>query len=350
VAITDTGVMPAGVSLRSRRLRAAGFSFAAVIFALVVAGVLVVVAGGNPFGAYASFVEGSLGSRFAIGLVFVQTTPLLLIGLGLALAFRGRVYNIGAEGQFYMGALAGGAVGGALGSFAAGPAAISIAVVAGIAGGAAWGLIVGVLKARWRVNEVISSLLLNYIATFVFAYVVRRPLRDPEATFIVGKELRSANHLPVVSALSAHAGILIAFALVPVVWYAAERAPFGFRVRMMGLNSEAAHAAGVNTPLLIATLMAISGGFAGLAGIIQVLGVTYRLDPALSNGYGFTAIVVALLGRLNAVGVLLAALFVGVLTVGGQAMAVQRGLPFASVLAIEGIFVVFVLIANRFVS
>jgi simple sugar transport system permease protein len=342
--------MPAGVSLRTKRLRAAAWSLAAVVFALIVCGVLVVIAGGNPFDAYKSFVDGSLGSRFAIGLVLVQATPLLLIGLGLSLAFRGRVYNIGAEGQFYMGALAGGAVGGALGGFVAGAGAIGISVVAGIAGGAFWGLIVGVLKARWRVNEVISSLLLNYVATFVFGYVVRRPLRDPEATFIVGKELRSADRLPVVSWLSAHAGILIAVALVPVVWYAAERAPFGFRVRMMGLNAEAAHAAGVNTPAMIVTVMAISGGFAGLAGIIQVLGVAYRLDPALSNGYGFTAIVVALLGRLNAIGILLAALFVGVLTVGGQSMAVNGGLPFASVLAIEGIFVVFVLVANRFVS
>jgi simple sugar transport system permease protein len=249
-----------------------------------------------------------------------------------------------------MGALTGGAIAGWLGSLTGGRAAITVAVVAGIAGGAAWGLVVGVLKALWRVNEVISSLLLNYVATFVFAYAVRKPLRDPQATFIVGKELRSADQLPVVSALSAHAGILIALALVPVVWYAAERAPFGFRVRMMGLNAEAARAAGVNTPTLIASLMAISGGFAGLAGIIQVLGVTYRLDPALSSGYGFTAIVVALLGRLNAVGVLLASLFIGVLTVGGQAMAVERGLPYASVLAIEGIFVVFVLIANRFIG
>src|SRR5262249_61731236 len=118
----------------------------------------------------------------------------------------------------------------------------------------------------------------------------RKPRRDPQATFIVGKELRSADQLPVVSALSAHAGILIALALVPVVWYAAERAPFGFRVRMMGLNAEAARAAGVNTPTLIASLMAISGGFAGLAGIIQVLGVTYRLDPALSSAYRFPPI------------------------------------------------------------
>jgi simple sugar transport system permease protein len=350
VAITETGVLPSGVSLRSRRLRATASSLAAVVLALIVGGILVIVAGGNPFSAYASFLSGSLGSRFAIGLVLVQTTPLLLIGLGLALAFRGRVYNIGAEGQFYMGALAGGVVGAALGSVAAGPGAIALMVVAGIAGGAAWGLIVGLLRARWRVNEVISSLLLNYVATYIFAYVVRKPLRDPQASFLVGKELRSANQLPTVSWLSAHAGILIAFALVPVVWYAAERAPFGFRVRMMGLNAEAARAAGVNTPALIATLMAISGGFAGLAGIVQVLGVTYRLDPALSNGYGFTAIVVALLGRLNAIGVLLAALFIGTLTVGGQAMAVDRGLPFASVLAIEGVFVVFVVIANRFVT
>ncbi len=347
MAVSESPVLAAPLLGQGRRLKAVASSFAAVALALVVGGVLIVISGGNPFAAYRSLVDGSLGSELAIGQVLVQATPLLLIGLGLALAFRGRVYNIGAEGQFYIGALAGGALGGVLGAGPSAPLTMTLSLLVAIAGGALWGLVVGILRAEWGVNEVISSLLLNYVATFLFAYMVRRPLRDPQASFVVGKELDHAVRLPSFGALSAHIGFVIAFALVPLVWYAAERTPFGFRIRMMGLNAEAAHTAGVNTRSMTIRLMAISGSFAGLAGMVQVLGVTYRLDPALSPGYGFTAIIVALLGRLRASGVLLAALFIAALTVGGQSMSIDQGLPFASVLAIQGIFVLFVVIADR---
>jgi simple sugar transport system permease protein len=274
-------------------------------------------------------------------------TPLLIIGLGLSLAFRARVYNIGAEGQLFVGALAGGTL--LLQVKSNGSLLIALALVAGIVGGALWASIVGFFRARWGVNEVISSLLMNYIAIFGFSYVIRKPLGDPAAgNSLASEAIPSDTRLPFIPDIFAHYGIFIALALVPIVAYVARMTPFGHRVRMMGLNAEAAGVAGVNTRRLIVVLMAISGGLAGLAGVIQLVGVEGRMDAGISAGYGFTAIIVALLGRLDAFGVLLAAVLISFLHVGGQAMSIENGLPYSIILAIEGVFVLFVLAADRF--
>jgi simple sugar transport system permease protein len=199
------------------------------------------------------------------------------------------------------------------------------------------------------VNEVISSLLMNYIAIFGFSYVIRKPLGDPAAgNSLASEAIPSDTRLPFIPDIFAHYGIFIALALVPIVAYVARMTPFGHRVRMMGLNAEAAGVAGVNTRRLIVVLMAISGGLAGLAGVIQLVGVEGRMDAGISAGYGFTAIIVALLGRLDAFGVLLAAVLISFLHVGGQAMSIENGLPYSIILAIEGVFVLFVLAADRF--
>lgn len=331
---------------RSRRLKAGLASLGAVALSLVVGGLLVVIAGGDPVSAYGALIDGAFGSPYAIGQMLVLMVPLLIIALGLALAFRGRVYNIGAEGQLFMGALAAGVVAIFLPvGFA--PLLIAASVLAGTAAGAAWGGIVGVLRARWGVNEVITSLLLNFVAILIFTYCVRRPLRAPGSPDLQGRAIEPAAALPQLSDLAVHVGVFLAIALVPLAVYLMARTPFGLRVRMLGFNAEAARTAGVNARRMIVGLMLVSGGLAGLAGALQILGVAERLDLGISQGYGFTAIVVALLGRLQAVGVLLAALFIAVLQSGGQAMSVTEGLPYAIVLAIPGVFVVFLLIADR---
>jgi general nucleoside transport system permease protein len=331
---------------RSRRLRAGLSSLGALVLALVVGGVLMVVAGGDPVSAYGSLLDGAFGSPYALGQMLILAVPFLIIGLGLALAFRGRVYNIGAEGQLYMGALAAGVVAIFL-PVDFGPLLIFASTLAGVAAGAAWGAIVGVLRAHWGVNEVITSLLLNFVAVLIFTYCVRRPLRAPGSPDLQGRPIDPDAALPILPDLAVHVGIFVAIALVPIAAYVMGRTPFGMRVRMLGFNAEAARTAGISSRRLILGLMLISGGLAGLTGAIQTLGVAERLDLGISNGYGFTAIVVALLGRLNAVGVVLAAVFLAVLQSGGQAMSVTEGLPYAIVLAIPGVFVVFLLIADR---
>jgi ABC-type uncharacterized transport system permease subunit len=346
VTSVDVGLSVPGIAWHDR-LRVLWVTLAAGSAAFLIGGVLVVVAGGNPFSAFRSMIEGALGSKFVIGQLLTQATPLLIIGLGLAFAFRGRVYNIGAEGQLFMGALAGGAI--LLTLHAGGPVLVALAVTAGIAGGALWGSIVGILRARWGVNEVITSLLLTYVALFVFDWAIRKPLGDPTAgNNLASRAIPEKAMLPTLSGFFVHYGIFAAIALVPIVGYVMGRTPFGFRVRAMGHNRDATEVAGVRTGRLVIWLMLVSGGLAGLAGVIQVIGIEGRLDAGISQGYGFTAIIVALLGRLTAFGVLIAALFIAFLNTGGQAMSVDEGLPYALVVAIQGVFVLLVLVADRF--
>lgn len=319
----------------------------AALVAFALGGILVLIAGGSPVDSVRAMFHGALGSVFSVGQLLTLAIPLLIIGLGLAVAFRGRVYNIGAEGQLFMGALAGGTL--LLTIDADGRLMIAIALVAGTVGGALWGAIVGLLRARWGVNEVISSLLLTYIALFIFGWAIRRPFGDPSAgNNLASRPIPEDTLLGTLPDLFVHYGLFVAIALVPIVGYVMARTPFGFRVRAMGLNPAAAEVAGVRTGRLVIWLMLVSGGLAGLAGIIQVVGIEGRLDAGISQSYGFTAIVVALLGRLNAFGVLLAALFIAFLNAGGQAMSVEEGLPYSIVLAIQGVFVLLVLVADRF--
>jgi general nucleoside transport system permease protein len=346
MSVSQAATRPLWAPLRSHRLKAGLSSVGALVLSLVVGGVLMLIAGGEPIAAYGALIDGAVGSPYAIGQVLVLAVPLLIIGLGLALAFRGRVYNIGAEGQLFMGALASGVVAIFL-PLGFDPLLIVASVAAGVAAGAAWGGIVGLLRARWGVNEVITSLLLNFVAILIFTYCVRRPLRAPGSPDLQGRPIEPDAALPILPDLAVHVGVFVALALVPLAFYLMGRTPFGMRVRMLGFNAEAARTAGVNSRRMIVGLMLISGGLAGLAGALQTLGVAERLDLGISQGYGFTAIVVALLGRLHAVGVLLAALFIAVLQSGGQAMSVTEGLPYAIVLAIPGVFVVFLLIADR---
>lgn len=344
----DAELAPPRLSVLAGRWRGPVISLLGMVMAFLVGGLLVLIAGGDPMLAFAAMFQGSLGSIFSISQILFQATPLLIIGLGLGLAFRGRVYNIGAEGQLFMGALAGGAL--ALTVHADPALMIVLALIVGTVGGALWGGLVGFLRARWAVNEVISSLLLNYIAIFVFSYFIRGPLADTVSGAtgnLASWAIPPNTRLPNIPGLYVHVGLLIAIALVPIVRHLESRTPFGFRVGLLGLNAEAAQTAGVNTRRLIMALMLISGGLAGLAGIVQVLGTEGRLESGISLGYGYTAIVVALLGRLGAVGILLAALFVAFLNIGGQAMSVTTALPYSIVYAIQGVFVLIVLITDR---
>lgn len=343
---THAAARPLSLPIPRGRLRAGLATLVAVLLSLVAGGLLMMLAGGEPVSAYGSLLDGAFGNPYAVGQMLVLAIPLTVMGLGLAMAFRGRVYNIGAEGQLFMGALAAG-VAAILLPIGFPPVLIAACVLAGVAAGAGWGWIVGILRARWGVNEVITSLLLNFVAILIFTYFVRRPFRAPGAPDLQGQAIDPAAALPRLPEIFVHVGLFGAVLLVPVVAYVMARTPFGMRIRMMGLNAEATRSAGVDSRRMITGLMLISGGLAGLAGAMQILGVAERLDLGISQGYGFTAIVVALLGRLHAVGVLLAAVFIAVLQSGGQAMSVTEGLPYAIVLAIPGVFVVCLLIADR---
>lgn len=319
----------------------------AVVLALLTGAGLLLTAGANPLDAYWEMLKGTTGSRSDISLVLVEVVPLLLMGMGLAIAFRARLWNIGAEGQAVVGALVGGWFAISVPIDAKVPM-IAAACIVGALGGALWGAVVGALKARWRVNEVIASLLLNYVAIFTLNYAVRKPLREPGGFQPASETLPDSARLPEIpGGFRVHVGLLVALALVPLVMYLMARTPFGFRVRMLGLNAEAAEAAGVRPGRMYIAVLAISGAFAGLAGIMQVMGPETRLTNNLATGAGFTAIIVALIGRLHPIGVLLASVFIGMLTLGGDVVQRTQQVPRTLTLVIQAVFVLFLLVAEK---
>lgn len=319
---------------------------AAGLSALVLGGMLFLAAGVDPVAAYGTMLSGAFGSLFGISQVLTRAIPLLIIAIGLTVVFRGNIWNIGAEGQLLIGALAGGFVAIEF-PVESGWVAIPSAMAAGIVAGAAWGAVVGWLRAKWSVHEVITSLLLNFVAALIFSYLVRGPLRDPMGYVPESKEIPDFARLPLLPGIDVNIGILIALLLIAVIAYILTATPYGLKVRMVGSSATVARAVGVDPARMTIELMAISGGLAGLAGVIQVLGVQFVLLDGLSPGFGFTAIMVALLGRLNPAGVVLSALVLSAISVGGTAIQVNHEIPASVVAIISALLVMFLLIGEH---
>jgi ABC-type uncharacterized transport system permease subunit len=332
-----------------QRFRGLLATLTAIVAGLVIGGLALAAAGAPPLAAYGELARGALGSSFGIYQSLDQAVPLAIIGIGLCVPFRAGIWNIGAEGQFYMGALSGGLVGIYL------PVdqpvlMIPLTFAAAMIGGGAWAYVAGWLRAHSGVNEIVSTLMLNYIGLFVLLYLVRIPFRDPNNLIIQSRVVTEAARLNDLPGTFVHAGILVALLLVPVVWWLLHKTPFGFRVGVMGLNPDAAEAAGVDTKKTIKRVMLISGALAGLAGIVQVSAVQLVVNGAISRQFGFTAIVVALLGRRNPIGAFLAAVFLGMIAVGGVSVQQVYQIPTAILLAVQALFVFLLLAAERLMS
>lgn len=313
------------------------------VIGLLIGAVLILIAGGNPLDAYWVMLRGAFGGGRQLTETALKATPLLLVGLGLTAAFRSRVWNIGGEGQFYMGALLGGVV--AL-FFPALPRPILLLtmLVAGALGGALWALIPGVLKIKRGMNEIISTLMLNYIAILLMQYLVRGPLQEPGGYLPVSAQLHPAARLPAfIPGTRIHVGVLLALAFVPVVYGLLWFTPLGFRLRAAGSRASVARYAGMNVSRITLFALAFSGALAGLAGIIEVSTLHTRLKGDISGGYGFSAILVALLGRMHPVGVMAAAIFFSALIIGAQSMHIVLGLPASLADAIQAVIVLSVL-------
>lgn len=286
---------------------------------------------------------GTLGGFLApLSGTVLQGTPLIAAGLAFALAFRAGLFNIGVEGQIILGAITGGVIGFAVHL----PPVIHllVAVTGGLAGGAVWGGIVGVLKARTGAHEVITTIMLNYVASFLVAYLLttqlfQRPGRTDPISPVVDE---TAQMQPVFAGLSMHWGI--AFVLVAAVtyWWLLSRNTLGFRFRAVGANPRAARTAGMHVGATYVHVMLIAGAFAGLAGGSLVLGTNQTLTTGISGGIGFDAITVALLGRARPLGTVLAGLLFGALRAGGIAMQAQTATPIDIVLVVQSLIVLFV--------
>ncbi|MCS6908666.1 MAG: ABC transporter permease [Anaerolineales bacterium] len=329
----------------SHSIRALLQPLGAVLAALVVGAALIALTGVDPFFAYQKMWEGIAKSNYQIGLVLVKATPLLIIGLGLGLAFNSGVFNIGAEGQLYMGALIGTAI--AIQAWGL-PAWLHIllSLVGGFVGGGLWGLLPGYLKARHNINEVITTILLNYIAIYIVSYFTHGPLRDnpfAEAALPQTPEVQPSSQLPLIwPPTRLHAGFPLGILLAAILYIVTYRMAFGYKARAVGSSPAAAHYAGMNPTQIMVIVMVVSGGLAGIAGTVEILGVQHRLRDMFSPGLGYSAIAIALMGNNHPLGILLASVVFGALQVGANNMQALAGVPVTIVDVIQAMVIFFV--------
>lgn len=303
--------------------------FAAILASLALAGVLVALAGAPVLEAYRRILIGAFGSRLAITETLTRTAPLILTGLAVAVAFRVKLWNIGAEGQFYLGALLAAALGSEFGPRWPSAALIPALMLAGAVAGALLLLLPLLLRLRFGVDEVVTTLLLNFVAILFVSMMIEGPLKDPLAfgwpqSVPVVEE---ANLPKLVARSRLHVGLALAIGLALLLWVVQARSLFGMESRAAGLNPDAAGFSGISLSGVLVAVACLSGGLAGLAGAIEVLGVKGYVTKDLSPGYGYTGIVVAMLAGLHPAGVVVAAVFVATLFVGADGMSRSLGVP-----------------------
>ncbi len=308
-------------------------ALAAVALAFAASVVVLSASGAHPLPALTALVAGAAGDRFALTDTVLKTCPLLLTGLAVALAFRCGFWNIGAEGQLLVGALAATTVGGAAHA-APFPLPVLAALAGAAAAGALWAAIAALLRIARGVNEIVATIMLNFIAARVLGWAVHGPLMEAAARYPQSDPVPATALLPVIAG-RVHAGVLLAVALAVVVWFLLFRTVIGFGWRAVGDNPRAARVAGLSPARALLTAVLASGALAGLAGGVEVLGVTGRLFEQFSGGQGYTAIAVALLGRLHPGGVAVAALFFGALAAGSGAMQRVAGVSAVFVAIIQ---------------
>ncbi len=330
-----------------------GAPFAAVAFTLVVSSLFVAWAGAPLGRTYGLIFEGGFGSRFAWSETLTRATPLILTGLAAAVAFRARFYNIGAEGQLYAGALAAVAVGGLAGDaeLALSPVLLFPAMMlAAMLAGALLLLVPALLRTRLGVDEVVTTLLLNFVALLLVSLMLDGPMKDPTAmgwpqSVALPDELQLAK---LIARTRVHTGLLYAVGLAAVLWAVLKYSTFGFAVRAVGANARGAAFVGV--PVLRTTLAValLSGALAGLAGAIEVAGRTAYVTLDMSPGYGYTGIVIAMLAALNPLGVVAAAIFVAGVLVGADSMSRGVAVPTYIADVIVAISLLSMLVATAF--
>jgi simple sugar transport system permease protein len=332
--------VPIGVQLERRlespRWLPLATTLGAVVVALLISALIIVLVGGDPIASYVHILESSFGEIGVLSDTLVKATPLIFTGLACSLAFRMKLWNIGAEGQLMLGAWGASAVV-LLPLVPAGTSAfvtIPLMLVCAMAAGALWAGIAGWLKARFNVNEIITTLMLNYIALSWIRYWVFGPWS--EGGFQLSRPYPREAWLPRLTdlawlapelrGLTVHLGFVIALVAAFLVWFLVKRTRKGYEIRLIGDNPEAARYAGVNIGRTIILVMLASGALAGLAGMSEVTGVVHRLQDAVSSGYGFTGVIIAYLAKFNPLGVVVASIAFGALILAGREIQ-PAGIP-----------------------
>ncbi len=344
------------VNVTNREQISALGSFAILILSLaagmVVIGVIFLSCGVNPFFAFKKIFSGSFGSLYGFKETITKAIPLILIGGGLSVVFKAKFWNIGAESQLLMGAIFGTWVG--LNWGPALPPAIIVPLMfaAGFIGGALWGLIPAILKLRFSINEVISTLMLNYICAEFLTLLIVGPWKSPKKFgFPYTDDLPESAILSLLPGSRIHTvSLILALVAMVVLTIVIFKTRFGYEVRVIGENPDAAKYAGIDFTRTTLLIMAISGGMAGLAGVGEVAGIHHYLSypDTISSGYGFTAIIVAWLAKLNPFYVIFSAIFFAGILVGGDAIQISLGLPAATVEIFNGTMLIFLIMGDFF--
>ena len=319
----------------------------AVALTLLSGFILFLAMGFDPVKALHAFFIAPLTSVRGLGELVVKATPLVLCAVGLAIGFRANVWNIGAEGQLTLGAITGGGL--ALAFYGEGGWwLLPLMVVGGAVGGAAWAAVPAFLRTRFGVSEILTSLMLNYVALLLLNYVVHGPYRDPDGfAFPESRLFESDAVLPILWAgTRVHLGALFALLAVAGGWLLIARTFVGFQIKVIGLTPAAAGYAGFDQKRIVWLTLLLSGALAGIAGMGEVAGPIGQVTAGISPGYGYTAIIVAFLGRLHPVGILLAALLMALSFIGGEAAQIALGLPKAITGVFQGMLLFFLLASD----
>jgi simple sugar transport system permease protein len=319
---------------------------------MVAIGIIFLACGVNPLFAFMKIFSGSFGSLYGIKETITKAIPLILIGGGLAVVFKAKFWNIGAESQLLMGAIFGTWTGLNWGPLLPGYVIVPLMFMAGFIGGALWGLIPAILKLRFAINEVISTLMLNYICAEFLTLLIVGPWKSPKKFgFPYTDDLPESAMLTLIPGSRIHTATLvlalIAMVVLTILMY---KTRFGYEVRVIGENPDAAKYAGIDFSRTALLIMAISGGMAGLAGVGEVAGIHHYLSypETISSGYGFTAIIVAWLAKLNPFFVIFSAIFFAGILVGGDAIQISLGLPAATVDVFNGTMLIFLIMGDFF--
>ncbi|MFA5872911.1 MAG: ABC transporter permease [Anaerolineales bacterium] len=321
----------------------------AVFTAMVVGGIIIAMVGGNPFDAYLGLFQGAFGSAKAWSETAVWATPYIFAGLAVAVAFKGGLFNIGAEGQLALGAVFSAWIGyslpDALGFDLPAIIHIPLAVGFGVLAGALWAAIPGALKAYMGGHEVINTIMMNYIALNLTSFLLNGAMKDPSPTNVIARTpaiALSARIPPLMDGLRVHWGFFLALVVAGLVWWVLWKTKVGFEIRTVGANPDAARYAGMDVKNIIVLTMAFSGMLAGLAGAIEVTALNYRHELGFSMGYGFDAIAIALLGKTHPLGIVLAAILFGGMRNGATRMQFVTQIPTDVISVIQALVLLFV--------
>ena len=323
----------------------------AIILTLITGSIIFSLMGFNPFFALHTFFISPISTTYGISELLVKATPLALIATGLAFCFKNNIYNIGAEGQLTMGAIFGGGIGIYFhdsNSFWLLP----LMIIGGAIGGSLWGMIPALLKNKFNTNEILTSLMLVYVALFILDFLVVGPWRDPEGySFPKTRSFSDSGRMPLLfEGLRIHVGLIITLILIFISWFVFAKTIFGFQLKVSGFSPIAARYAGFNQKILIYLAFGICGAFAGIAGLAEVSGPIGLIYRDISPNYGFTAIIVAFLGRLHPLGIIFASLVIALTYLGAEDAQLFMQIPAAVGFLFQGLVLFYLLGADFLVK